>query len=499
MSPHRRLVWWKTLLLCWCSWSASALPSHAAAEDPSPELAARQNIVTIPPDASPERIIRAQLQNPVGILAVLLIIGGETIRKACAQLMSGLRFPYGEKDTDDRDQKYFSFTPVAFSFGWVGYAFNALASAFGDGSLMPVTDVPCLVLTVGGQWKNNENWTIGRLLRDLELQHKREVEGQTVKGGMGIYFYKSKTGAGKPTRDRIWWLFIVAFTAQFGLAVTPLFVHGADRRNWIVLMVTAAGTALALLTGSMPQWGEEKYSARRVTKDDGERKYVLTRGNGHSHVFVIQVTKDTYFKNLDDMATMRPFRSVLTRIATVVLAVLWIFLLIVVGGLEEDGWFLLGIGLVGMVHNVIVANWRRLSVAHGLPLYPGGPDHVDRSSVFRALFDVEFGRGTEGKGVGKALIPIFLPAGLKFWQQSEWEAESRRQNPTDSSSKLESSVRKGLADHAQLPTTQQLRPTFDSQGISNDSQGNDQRSQSDLQPQSNSQRLETSTPSEVGA
>ena len=165
----------------------------------------------------------------------------------------------------------------------------------------------------------------------------------------------------------------------------------------------------------------------RVTKEDGERKYVLTRGNGHSHVFVIQVTKDAYFKNLEDMATMRPFRSTLTRMTTVALSVLWIFLLLVVGGLEEDGWFLLGIGLVGMGHNVVVANWKRLSAAHGLPLRPEGPDLVDRKSVFRALIDVEFERGEGGKGVGKALIPIFLPAGLKDEQKKEWEnKESER-------------------------------------------------------------------------
>ena len=483
MSYDRRLLWCGTLL-CLILWSASALPSEALIEHAKSGLATRQDIVEVPPDASPSRIIKSQVRNPTGILAVLLIIGGETVQKACAQLVAGLRLPYGERGTDNADQKYFSFTPVAFSFGWVGYAFSTLASAFSDGALMPVADVPGLVLTVGGQWKNNENWVIGRLLRDLEMEHKRELEGQTKKGGMGIYFYKSKVGAGKPNRDRIWWLFILAYAAQFGLAVGgPFLVHSADRRNWTVLMITAAGTALALLTGSMPQWGEEKFSARRVTKNSGQR-YILTRGNGHAHVFVIEVIKDAYFKNLDDMATRRPFRSSLTRVAIVVLAILWIFLLTIVGGLEEDGWFLLGIGLVGMAHNVLVANRKRLSAAHGLPLVPEGPDSVDLGSVFDALLEIEFGRDEGGRGIGSALRPIFLPAGLKPDQEkiwAEWD-EKRKENDELAAQSLRSKEDNGTPQtnlsstvHNASPRIRHIRAPG---GLANQSRSN-RRSQRD--------------------
>ncbi|EPQ54741.1 hypothetical protein GLOTRDRAFT_13685, partial [Gloeophyllum trabeum ATCC 11539] len=58
-------------------------------------------------------------RSPSDILSILLLIGGDIIQKALAQV-SG-----------------YYFTPVAFSFGWIAYAFAALMSSFGDGKLMP--------------------------------------------------------------------------------------------------------------------------------------------------------------------------------------------------------------------------------------------------------------------------------------------------------------------------------------------------------------------------
>ena len=48
-----------------------------------------------------------QWHNPKEVIAVLLIIGGEIIQKALAQLTGGL------------------IVPVAFSFGWVAYTFSS--------------------------------------------------------------------------------------------------------------------------------------------------------------------------------------------------------------------------------------------------------------------------------------------------------------------------------------------------------------------------------------
>lgn len=93
----------------------------------------------------------AQVRNPSEIFSVLLIIGGDIIQKSIAQ-MTGRKV-----------------TLVAFSFGWVAYAFGSLVAAFGDGRLMPQPDVSASVIVVSSKIKkSNGSWVLGRLVRDLE-------------------------------------------------------------------------------------------------------------------------------------------------------------------------------------------------------------------------------------------------------------------------------------------------------------------------------------------
>lgn len=95
-------------------------------------------------DPTPE-IFLEQMENPSEVFSVLLIIGGDIIQKAIAQLAGG------------------KVTLVSFSFGWVAYAFNALMSAFGDGQLMPDPDYPAVVITASsGIKKTNYSWALGR-------------------------------------------------------------------------------------------------------------------------------------------------------------------------------------------------------------------------------------------------------------------------------------------------------------------------------------------------
>jgi len=64
-------------------------------------------------DVGPVGFFYSQWQNPSDILSVLLLLGPDTVKKAIAQL-SGR-----------------AVTPIAFSFGWVGYAAKVLLSSFG--------------------------------------------------------------------------------------------------------------------------------------------------------------------------------------------------------------------------------------------------------------------------------------------------------------------------------------------------------------------------------
>ena len=100
---------------------------------------------------SPAMLLRRQMLNPSEILSVLQIIGGDVIQKAIAQL-SGTRL---------------GFTPVAFSFGWVAYTFNAVMAVFGDGILMPRPEDEVVVVNLqSGTKKRNESWVLWRLVRD---------------------------------------------------------------------------------------------------------------------------------------------------------------------------------------------------------------------------------------------------------------------------------------------------------------------------------------------
>ena len=86
---------------------------------------------------------------------MLLIVRGDVIQKALAQLAGGP----------------FNTTLVAFSFGWVSYGANALLSSIGDGRLMPEVDCPSIVINAKeGSRRTNVSWVLGRLLRDWEMR-----------------------------------------------------------------------------------------------------------------------------------------------------------------------------------------------------------------------------------------------------------------------------------------------------------------------------------------
>jgi hypothetical protein len=50
------------------------------------------------------------------------------------------------------------------------------------------------------------------------------------------------------------------------------------------MLITAAGSVLALATGSLPEWRREKF----VCRPNSKGTYALTRGNSHKHLFIIQ-------------------------------------------------------------------------------------------------------------------------------------------------------------------------------------------------------------------
>lgn len=92
-------------------------------------------------------------KGPGDVVSLLMIINGDMVQKALAQL-SG--------DT---------FVPVAFSFGWVVFSIQAFSTALGTGRLMPAPDMESIVINLrSGHQRVNRSWILGRLLRDWDYK-----------------------------------------------------------------------------------------------------------------------------------------------------------------------------------------------------------------------------------------------------------------------------------------------------------------------------------------
>jgi len=269
-------------------------------------------------DHTTSTIFKTYLLNPSDFTTVLLIIGGDIVRKALAQLSGS------------------GFAPVAFSFGWVAYAFSALASVVGDGKLMPMPEFSSVIINVNsGFIRNNDSWTLARVLRDLELKTVRR------RGGLSVTVLHTVGKGGVPKRDWVWFLGMAVIPLQLGMSIIPWVSHD----NWSIFFLTACGTALALCTTMLPQWASEKWDGdRRLTGS-----YCLTRGNGNRHVFLIQ-NQSNEALNLEDMATshvrLSSSAETYSRICLGSLALLWVVFIICAGALQKDVWFLLAIGYV---------------------------------------------------------------------------------------------------------------------------------------------------------
>jgi hypothetical protein len=163
-----------------------------------------------------------------------MIIGGDVVQKALAQTTGGW------------------LTPTCFSFGWVACSFSMLVSVLGDGRLLPLPDCDVKVINLQSRYRReNRNWVIGRLLRD----HQIRMESSHTFEDAALRIAVFDAQAPPPKRHIFWprdtieivW-FIVALL-QFIIAVTPIGIH----RQWLPLLITAAGTIAVQVTGLLPQ------------------------------------------------------------------------------------------------------------------------------------------------------------------------------------------------------------------------------------------------------
>ncbi|XDG05627.1 hypothetical protein ABKA04_005242 [Annulohypoxylon sp. FPYF3050] len=354
-----------------------------------------------------------ELSYPSDVFSVLLIVGGDVVACALAQL-AGSRV-----------------TPVAFSFGWVSYSVAAVVKIFGDNRLMPTADCSCKVINGRtGYTRDNSNWVIGRIVRDFERwmddgkaegpihkkiaeivpKKQRFADGPTPPqpmAGLCVSIYTAeKARPGYPGYDRVYLAGVATAIIQLALAAIPWGCRG----DWTIFLVTGIGILLSFATGALTQWADEKWACGR----DTEETFVLTRGNGAQHAIVIIGGGDGL--DLEDLAASSsvPSQSRFTKFIVLVLALLWILLLIVASGIQQDIWFLFGIGGIGILDNIFAAGASRTPKDFGIPLAFKGV--IGHRKVMQALLEVE----RVYPRVGKSMLPVFFPGGLKPEEDAEW-------------------------------------------------------------------------------
>ncbi|KAK7688508.1 hypothetical protein QCA50_008046 [Cerrena zonata] len=334
---------------------------------------------------------KSQWQNPNIVLSILTIVGGDIIQRAIAQLSGHPSY----------------ITPVAFSFGWVGYTLSTALTIMCEGRIMPPVDCDCILINAKSQYSRmNRSWILGRLVRD----HEKDP----LKPGLTVSFYKTSTNRdsqpqGIPTSDWVYYSGIVVILVQLVIAAIP----GIVSRDWSVLTVTALGTSLALLSGALPKWKAEKWSGRKSQKDSDRTVICLTRGNGYSDVIVIiSEGKDQY--RLEDLANARNSPVPHTIPIALMLCTAQVLLLLIVANLNDHAWLVLGISTLGILQNALAASVRRDPSASGIHLEQLG-DPVSDKKVMKALQKAE----EQEQYVGLSLLPIFFPGGLRA-DEEEW-------------------------------------------------------------------------------
>ncbi|KAJ5698329.1 hypothetical protein N7462_000334 [Penicillium macrosclerotiorum] len=374
-----------------------------------------------------------QWANPGDIFSVLLLLGGDVVNRALAQL-AGTRV-----------------SPVAFSFGWVAYAMSAVASAVGENRLMPPPDCACKVINAEtGHIRENSSWIIGRIVRDFgswrhedvdacvdklldlkweQLRQKAERErpgsgqhvGRPAQSGLCVSVYKAGDARPRhPGYDLVYLSGILTVFLQLGVAAIPCGLFG----DWSILLITICGIVLSFAMGYPSQWAKEKWACRTRSK----KVVILTRGSGSQHVIII--IGDGRGLDLEDLATgpinVDVSTSAFTRLFVIVLAIIWVLLLITAAGVHENTWFLLAVGGIGILQNIFVAARWRDPAAFGAPLIF---DCVfGETSVMQTLYLMEERYPKSGRN----MLETFFPGGMerlspeerKKWAELEAAAHS---------------------------------------------------------------------------
>lgn len=386
--------------------------------------------------------LSTQWKNPSDVLSVLLLIGGDIVQKALAQTSGGL------------------LTPVCFSFGWVAYSLMALVGLIGDGRLLPTPDYPTKVINLdSGYSRENRNWIVGRILRDNEI--KLSQTHPQHNNAIRIAVYVAVSGGQSPSRAGtgvVAFVGLVIIALQFFLAAVPVFLD----REWEILLITGIGTLLVQTTAALPQWHAEKLPLKQrcdkniaLTSGNGSRDIMVVLGCGNaidleamassetprsSRVWekvgwlsrpVMKNRQPTEHPNGMPMRQAYTFRGIpygfwLTLFTVSVQSITWLALLISVAGMKSHTWYLLGVGLLGMFQNAIVAGISRGPEKRSLPLKLA--EVIQTNTVMDGLMDLEVTFPT----LGRPLLEEFFPGRIRKNETEWWNSCENLQNQSNS-------------------------------------------------------------------
>ncbi|KAI9724175.1 MAG: hypothetical protein M1828_003920 [Chrysothrix sp. TS-e1954] len=119
-----------------------------------------------------------------------------------------------------------------------------------------------------------------------------------------------------------------------------------------------------------------------------------------------------------------PGAELYTKCLMSLLTIGWVVLLITVSGVQQQTWFLIAIGALGMAHTVFVAGQPRSPSAFGIP--SSYVEYILEDDVMGSLRKAE----ERHPGIGRSLLQTFFPGDLRDQDDVEYWAEMRQTEHT---------------------------------------------------------------------
>ena len=252
-----------------------------------------------------------------------------------------------------------------------------------------------LINIESGYGRTSSSWVLDQILKSVE------AEVGTTMGPLYVSIYDVHGRSVHPARrDWRWWMSITTIALQLLVSVIPY----CKDSDYSVLLLSLFGTGLAFIHGSLPQWKREKWAGRLDRK---RGTYCLSRGNGTPHAIILRNASGDC-PHFEDLATLRVRCTRACKIAIDGLSVLWVIVLLMALGLKQHAWYLLAIGCIGMIQNLLVAAVPQTLACNGLQMELVH-SRISETKIMTTLMKTE----TLFPKIGAALVPKFFPGELR--------------------------------------------------------------------------------------